>query len=116
MSTKAGRAYTPKDTIEYENWVKMCYINGSNGKMFTGQVKAKVDAYYSIPKSTSKKKRDEMSLQIIQPTKKPDLDNVAKSILDSINGVAYKDDSQVVSLTINKYYSDIPRVELELWE
>lgn len=116
MSTKTGRAYTPKDTIEYENWVRMCYINGSNEEMFTGQVKARINAYYSIPKSTSKKKRDEMTLQLIQPTKKPDLDNVAKSILDSINGVAYKDDSQVVSLTINKYYSDVPRVELELWE
>lgn len=120
MSTKTGRAYTPKDTANYENWVKMCYINqsgiGNSEDMFKGQVKARIDAYYPIPNSTSKKKREQMNLQLICPTKKPDCDNVGKIILDSLNGIAYKDDSQVVSLTVNKYYSDTPRVELEIWE
>ena len=57
-----------------------------------------------------------MSFGLINPTKKPDLDNIAKAILDSLNGIAYKDDSQIVSLLISKKYSDRPRVEITLKE
>jgi Holliday junction resolvase RusA-like endonuclease len=49
---------------------------------------------------------------IIRPTKKPDIDNVAKIILDSLNCICYKDDTQIVSLIVNKYYSQEPRVEV----
>lgn len=51
------------------------------------------------------------------PCKKPDLDNIAKIILDSLNGIAYKDDSQVVELNISKKYTeDEERIEFELEE
>jgi len=52
----------------------------------------------------------------IRPTNKPDLDNIAKIILDSLNGIAYKDDSQVVSLTVIKHYSDNPCVVVRMGE
>ena len=51
----------------------------------------------------------------LRPTKKPDLDNVAKIILDSLNKIAYDDDSQIVDLHIRKYYSDNPRVLVSLY-
>ncbi|XZN30187.1 RusA family crossover junction endodeoxyribonuclease [Clostridium perfringens] len=55
--------------------------------------------------------RDELE----KPTKKPDVDNIAKIILDSLNGVAYKDDSQIVDLRIIKSYTEeTERVEFEL--
>ena len=50
----------------------------------------------------------------IRPTKKPDTDNVAKSILDACNKIAYDDDSHVVELFVEKWYSDEPRVVVEL--
>jgi Holliday junction resolvase RusA-like endonuclease len=46
--------------------------------------------------------------------KKPDVDNIAKSILDALNGAAYDDDKQVVALMIHKEYSDTPRVDIKL--
>lgn len=114
-----GFAYTPKDTVNYENWVKTCFLNqriiGDNS-VIEGEIMATIHCYYSIPKSTSKKKRELMILDKIRPTKKPDLDNIAKIILDSLNGIAYKDDSQVVGLNISKYYSENPRVEVILEE
>lgn len=113
MNTRTGRAYTPGTTIQYENWTKACFIN-QGGTKLEGQVKATIHCYYSIAKSTSKKKREQMVQGIVRPTKKPDLDNVAKSILDSLNKIAYEDDSQVVSLCIDKYYSEEPRVVLFL--
>ena len=60
------------------------------------------------------KKRQQMLAGLIRPTKKPDLDNVIKSILDALNKVAYHDDTQIVSLSMEKFYSDSPRVEVTI--
>ena len=48
----------------------------------------------------------------IRSTKKPDCDNIAKIILDALNGLAYKDDKDIVSCLIEKWYGDEPRVEV----
>ena len=51
------------------------------------------------------------------PQKKPDADNVAKIILDSLNKIAFDDDSQVVELQVNKLWTEeSERVEFELSE
>jgi Holliday junction resolvase RusA-like endonuclease len=113
---RTGTAYTPKETKDYEDKVKKTYLNSENPYIFEGQLCAEINAYYPIPKPTKKKDKELMLQGIILPTKKPDLDNVAKIILDSLNDIAYHDDSQVVSLTINKFYSEEPRVELRLWQ
>src|SRR5699024_11012696 len=60
-------------------------------------------------KSTNLKKN-----HVIRPTVKADIDNYTKAILDSCNGILWRDDSQVVSLIANKYYSDNPRIEIEV--
>ncbi|MFU0784281.1 RusA family crossover junction endodeoxyribonuclease [Clostridium sp.] len=112
--TKRGFTYTPKKTVNYENWVKECYYTQNKDKRLNGQIRAKIRAYFSIPKSTSKKKRNEIIAGDIRPTKKPDTDNIAKIILDSLNTIAYDDDKQVIFLQIEKFYSVIPRVEIEL--
>jgi Holliday junction resolvase RusA-like endonuclease len=52
----------------------------------------------------------------MRPTKRPDWDNLGKLVSDSLNGLAYKDDSQIVEATAAKYYSDRPRVEIEITE
>jgi Holliday junction resolvase RusA-like endonuclease len=106
-------AYTPKMTVQYENWVKQCYVEQANLN-FIGEITATITAYFGIPKSTSKKKKEQMLLNKIKCTKKPDTDNIAKIVLDSLNGIAYKDDSQIVELHVFKKYSEEPRVEVEL--
>lgn len=115
---RMGRSsvYTPKETASYETFVKWCFANAKDKKMHEGEIMAEIKAYYPIPKSTSIKKQKLMLEEKIRPTKKPDCDNVAKIILDSLNGLAYKDDSQVVSLVINKFYSNEPRVEVYIEE
>ena len=52
----------------------------------------------------------------IYPTIKPDTDNIAKSILDSLNGIAYKDDKQVVKLNVDKRYNEEPSVRVWISE
>jgi Holliday junction resolvase RusA-like endonuclease len=73
-----------------------------------------IAAYYTIPKSASKKKRLLMEKGEIRPTKKPDIDNVVKVYADALNEIAYHDDTQIVSLVCEKYYSGEPRVEVRL--
>ncbi len=115
-TTKSGHTYTPKQTIEYENWVKQCYCIEHRDKKLTGQIKAEIAAYFSMPKSTSRKAKDGMIAGEVRPTKKPDTDNIAKIILDSLNTIAFDDDKQVIDLRVLKYYSENPRVEVRLEE
>lgn len=116
MSTRTGQAYTPKETLSYESLVKWCYANTEGLKKLEGEVVARIVAMYPIPKSMTRKNRQLIIEGKLHPTKKPDLDNVAKIILDSLNNIAFHDDSQVVELTIEKHYSDNPRVEVILKE
>lgn len=115
-TTKQGFTYNPKQNIEYENWVKQCYFIENKQKMLEGEIKAIIKAYFKIPKSTSKKKRKLMIEEKIRPTKKPDTDNLAKIVLDSLNTLAFHDDKQVVDLRVEKYYSEEPRTEVVLEE
>jgi Holliday junction resolvase RusA-like endonuclease len=109
-------AYTPQKTRDYESYVKQCFMaKYGNVEPLKGNVKADIIAVYKIPKSTSKKNRELMLKGEIRPTKKPDADNVAKGVLDSINGLAYIDDKQVVELSVRKWYGE-PQVIVEIEE
>lgn len=111
-----GHAFTPKETKDYENLVKMNYINQA-GKYFLGPVRARIEAYYKIPKSYPKKRVQAIREGKEEPVKKPDSDNIAKIILDSLNSTAYKDDSQVIELTVIKRYTEEKeRIEFEIEE
>ena len=110
--------YTPGQTVMYENLVRLEYIRCCEGKRFAddAQLKMNVDAYYSIPKSTSKRRRQMMIDREIRPTKKPDSSNVLKAIEDALNGVAYKDDAQIVETRISRFYAEQARVDVTLTE
>lgn len=96
------KTYTPEKTVNYENWVKMCWMNSGQEKI-QGNIIAVIVARFMIPQSFSKKKRKELNEKPCP--KKPDCDNIAKSILDALNGIAYDDDAQIVDLSVSKVYS-----------
>lgn len=70
--------------------------------------------FRAMPKSFSKKKREEASLRYIRPTTKPDIDNYVKGVLDALNGTVLKDDSVVCEIFARKFYSERPRIEVVL--
>ena len=80
------------------------------------EIGMEITAFYSIPKSTSKKRAALMRDGLLRPTKKPDYDNVAKVICDALNKIAYCDDAQIVEAAFAKFYADEPRVEVRLWK
>jgi Holliday junction resolvase RusA-like endonuclease len=108
--------YTPTKTINAETLVKELYIIGNYSKQLEGQLEMTVKAYFKIPKSKSNKIACQMSMGAIRPTSRPDGDNLLKLYSDALNGLAYHDDSQIVSATVEKWYSIEPRVEIEVEE
>jgi Holliday junction resolvase RusA-like endonuclease len=112
--TKTGIAYTPKKTKDYETLVQEIYFSTFGQTMFTEPLTMHINAYFKIPKTASKKKKEQMLQGIIRPVKKPDCDNIVKSIADALNNIAYEDDKQLVRVSIDKFYSDTPRAEVIL--
>ena len=113
-----SKAYTPKETVSYENLVKTSYSDIARGRKFQddAMLDVRIIAYYPVPKSVSKKKRKEMLEHKIRPTKKPDWDNIGKIICDSLNQIAYRDDAQIVDSQVRKFYSENPRAEVIIKE
>lgn len=111
---------TPDKTALYENLVAIEYKKiakelGFNGFGVDEELKMRIKAYYQMPKSVSEKKSKLMLLGEVRPTKKPDVDNIIKVIADSLNGIAYRDDAQITTVECQKFYSDTPRVEVEIY-
>lgn len=116
---RVGRygTYTPKKTSTFESYVEYCWVaEYGNLKPSERALIVSIVFYMPIPKSVSKKAREAIGRGETKHIKKPDLDNMAKSILDALNGLAYKDDSQIYSLTLLKTYNEIPRSELIIRE
>ena len=106
--TKAGHAFTPKKTQNYEALVKMCAAQAMKGKQPTdGPVLVMIVAIFPQPESWPKWKKKMADDGEIAHTKKPDEDNIGKAISDAMNGIVYLDDSQIVQKTVfKKFKSD----------
>ena len=110
-------AYTPEETKRYEQKVLVCFLQEyPRMKPIRNGVNVHITAFFEIPKSYGKERRERILNGLERPTKKPDADNIAKIILDALNGKVILDDKQVVRLTVSKYYSTIPRVEVLIEE
>lgn len=117
-SSRGGfvRMYTPAPTIAYEALIaaQATHARGDWPVLDT-PISLRVIAHHPIPASWSKKKQ-QLALSGDCIPGKPDLDNVAKAVLDALNGVIYLDDKQVVRLVAEKKYSFDPRVEVYVHE
>ncbi len=110
---KFVKTYTPKETLNFEKCVAW-YALKNGAKPLDGAVEMTIKFYFGLPKSKHRKR----NLVEQQPKlTKPDLDNCIKSVKDSLNKIAYADDSQVWKITAEKYYcaqGDVPRTEITL--
>lgn len=128
--------YTPKDTQSYEALVRYCAAKARKQKglkPISAEIGLGIKAYFGIPKSYSKKRKERCLKGDERPSKKPDSDNIAKIILDGLNPKMklnhalhkaecvqdglYRDDKQVVSLNVEKWYAEEPRVVITaVWQ
>ena len=111
--TRTGHAYTPKNTVEYENRIVTTYLRDYSGFMFRDDdsLVVHIEAVFEPPKSVSQVRRAKM-LQGEYPTKKPDIDNICKVYMDAMNKVVYPDDKQVVAVGMKKVYGEVACVNV----
>jgi Holliday junction resolvase RusA-like endonuclease len=119
FTSRAGfmRTYTPRKTVDYELAVKAA-AQAAMGPTDLLETPLGVYLYMRlpIPKSHSKKRKEACLSGQEKPIKKPDIDNLAKSILDGMNGVIWKDDAQIVSLHVTKVYASGAGVDVLIKE
>ena len=108
------QTYTDNETRNYESSLKEAYLlSGCEAYMQPElPLRLTMKVYCPIPKSVSKKKAKEMVDGLIRPTKKPDIDNILKSVFDALNQVAFYDDTQIIEIAASRYYDYTPRIEI----
>lgn len=112
--SKGGFEFTPVNNLDYENRVKNACIEKCEQRQadYAGPVAVDITAFYPFPSSYTNKKHEEI-WGGARPMKKPDLDNIAKIILDALNHVAWQDDKQVVCMILTKKnYAEVPCVSV----
>lgn len=108
--TRSGHAYTPTQTALYERKVRKAY-QAAGGIMFDDLVHVEFEAVYGIQKSATKSQKAARLNGEEIAVKKPDIDNIEKILYDSLTGLAWHDDTQVVSVrAIKGRYEDKPRL------
>ena len=111
---KRSMTITPENTVLYENLIKSMYMQASNGIYFEAgtPVTLRIIARFLPPNSASKKMKQQMLEGKSLPLKKPDMDNIAKVVADSLNSVAYHDDSQIAFMIAKKVYSAVEGLDI----
>lgn len=110
-----GRAhvYTPKSTVTYEATVRSAALTAQAGAApLEGAVTIEARIRLAPPKSTSRTKVAAMLAGTVKPTKRPDLDNFLKAVVDGCNGILFRDDAQVTKIIVEKIYASEQGVDV----
>lgn len=95
----SGMTYTPTDTTNAMAEIQAAFLATKAPKAPRG-TEVFVDIFVSRHLPTSRPKRVKSEPDLV----KPDVDNIAKLVLDALNGVAWVDDTQVTKLCVRKCY------------
>lgn len=107
FNRNSGNVFTPKKTTDFENKIIVAAAKKYfQAPMIDTPLTVHVCCYIKVPKSWSKKDKQKALDGLLKPLSRPDIDNYLKGVLDALNGVIYKDDSQVVYASVLKRYSD----------
>lgn len=114
--SKDGHTYTTRKTREYEDLVRYIYSKEIHGQMIPEgmHIIVCIFADFKIPEADKKADKEKKRRGLIPATIKPDVDNIAKIILDSLNGVAWRDDSEVIELRVFKQYAEKNNVRVRI--
>ena len=117
VNTYTCQVYTPNSTKDYENLIKQYFqIKYPRYIPLENRVSVTINAYFKIPKATTKKDKALIEEGKLSPTKKPDIDNVVKIVLDALNKMAFKDDNQITKLQVEKFYGQEEKIYIKVEE
>ena len=117
VNSYTGVVYTPTTTKDYECLVEQYFLlKYPRFNQLEGRLSVNITAIFSIPKCTKKQDKEKMLENNVSPTKKPDIDNIVKIILDSMNKFAFKDDTQITKLSVEKKYGEEEKILVSIEE
>jgi Holliday junction resolvase RusA-like endonuclease len=117
LNAYTGIVYTPTKTKDYETLIEEYFLlKYPKFKSLEGRIKVNIIAYFAILKSTKKSDINGMLENNISPTKKPDIDNIVKIVLDAMNKFAFKDDTQITKLDVEKKYGIEEKIYIKIEE
>jgi Holliday junction resolvase RusA-like endonuclease len=106
-------AYTPEKTKTYESEVGMMAKAAMGAsEVLDGALEAFIYVTFPVPASYSKKRTEACLNDVEKHTKRPDLDNVIKAVIDGMDKIVFKDDSQITSIHSTKVYGEVAKVEV----
>jgi Holliday junction resolvase RusA-like endonuclease len=106
-------AYTPEKTKNYESDVGMMAKSAmGSSEPLEGALEAFIYVTFPVPASYSKKRTEACLSNSEKHTKKPDLDNVVKAVLDGMSDIVFLSDSQITSIHATKVYGEVAKVEV----
>jgi Holliday junction resolvase RusA-like endonuclease len=106
-------AYTPEKTKNYESDVGMMAKAAMGAsEPLEGALEAFIYVTFPVPASYSKKRTETCLIGQEKHTKKPDLDNVIKSVIDGMDKIVFENDSQITSIHSTKVYGEVAKVEV----
>lgn len=106
------RMYDPKKSRDYKDYVRLVASEHAPDQLLEGPIALWLKVYRPTPKSFSRRKTELAEMGKVRPVTKPDVDNYVKSVKDALKNVIWKDDSQVVKVLAEKFYSQKPRIEI----
>ena len=112
---RGGHTYTPKRTVDAERRIRAAFAS-TGADPIEGALHIKITCTFRPPASWSKKKQQAALDGQIQKTSKPDADNLAKTVCDALNGMAWKDDAQITSMHVKKEYGQEDKTEVKITE
>ena len=106
-----GHAVTPEKTRKYEKLIRDSWEHGLVDAEYLT-----IDMVFKMPIPQSYSKKKQAALVGHPHAKKGDLDNMVKSVLDALNGIAFVDDSKVWCINACKEYAEEPSVWVGIHE
>lgn len=110
---KNGKVYTPRKTHNFETICSLAY--GNRPRLEGEKLRVEILFNFKVPKSYSKKQRNKALNDEIGPTKK-DIDNCIKTVLDGLNGRAWKDDRYIHEIIAKKQFAEKSKIVVEITE
>lgn len=117
INSYTGTVYTPTKTKDYEYLIEQYFLlKYPKFKPLEGRIAVNIIATFNIPKNVKKQDINKMLERTISPTKKPDIDNIVKVILDAMNKFAFNDDIQITKLNVEKVYGTEEKIYISIEE
>lgn len=114
VPSKFGKPFTPPKAAAYKAAIQIEAMKHAPDVLLEGPIEVNLKVSKAVPASWSKKKQFQALTGAVRPTAKPDIDNLYKIVADALNGIIWRDDAQVVSITAEKWYSERPGICVEI--